>query len=521
MGYVEGTSREQASIWSLEEMVAEESMVRIIDRYIDRCDLAKLGFTRTQPAETGRPAYPPDALAKLYVYGYENCIRSSRKLERETRRNVEAMWLTGNLTPDHKTIAEFRRQNVRPLQKLFREFVKLCRSWELVGGNLFVEDGTKIKASNNKKNNFSMKKIKDRLARIEKKIGDARLDEKIDAYMAELEEADRREEMSAKAPDGLKELLERKELYEEYLAGLEKSGENELSTVDRDARLMGNNRGGVDVSYNVIGMVDGKRHLIVDFDVLLNPSDQGSLAPMAKRLIRMGYRKFYLLADKGFYNGEDLLKVRKYKIKAIVARQKPSDPKGQPEEFHSDKFEYDSKSDTYRCPAGETLDAHSKKGAARRNFFNKTACAGCPHVSVCAVGQRGYRAVTRNQYSEVYEAADRLFDENKNLYKLRQQIVEHTFGTIKHTMNGGYFLLRTRRKVRCETALLCLGYNLKRAYSALGFRKLMAKLDSLPRRFSRILSFRGVWSGFNGYRQNLARIFCANRPHHRRLNAVM
>jgi transposase len=465
---MEGTDRNQTGFWSLDELVGEESMVRVIDRFIDVTDLSALGFLHMEPAATGRPRYATPALAKLYVYGYENGIRSSRKLERETRRNVEVMWLMGNLTPDYKTISEFRRENIRPLQKLFREFVKLCRSWDLVGGTLVAVDGSKIKASNNKKNNFSRKKLKQRLAL---------LDEKIERYMAELEEADRQDDGTAEAPKGLQEVLARKELYENYLAQIEAGGSNEVSTVDPDARLMGNNRGGVDVAYNVQSAVDGQEHIVLDYDVSLNPSDQGKLSYMVKRLKRYGYKHFKALADKGYYNGRDLRMVKKYKVTAIVSRQEISNPKNQPEQFHTDQFFYDAKTDTYRCPMGQTLHPHNKKTAARRNFFNKTACADCPHRKQCTRKGNQFRTITRSQYSDIYDEAERTFKENLHLYKLRQQIVEHPFGTIKHTMNGGYFLLRTRRKVRCEVALLFLGYNLKRAYNKLGFRELMERLN--------------------------------------------
>lgn len=478
MGVLEGTSRDQTGFWSLDELVGEESMVRVKDRFIDVTDLKALGFAHMEPAATGRPRYATPALAKLYVYGYENGVRSSRKLERETRRNVEVMWLLGGLTPDYKTISEFRRENVRPLQKLFRTFVKLCRSWDLVGGDLIAVDGTKIKASNNKKSNFSRKKLNKRLAH---------LDEKIACYLSELDEADVNES-EASAPNGLQAVLARKELYESYLAQIDETGGNEVSTTDPDARLMGNNRGGVDVAYNVQSAVDGKEHMILDYDVSMNPSDQGRLSYMVKRLKRQGYSRFNVVADKGYYSGGDLQKVKRFKVKAIVSRQEKSDPKDQPEQFHNDQFVYEPKTDTYLCPMGQTLHPHNKKTALRRNFFNKTACEDCPHQGSCTRGGNQYRTVARSQYGDIYDEADRNFRENLHLYKLRQQIVEHPFGTIKRAMNGGHFLLRTRRKVRCEVALLFLGYNLKRAYNKLGFRALMARLDAVSRRLFHIFA---------------------------------
>jgi len=402
-------------------------------------------------------------------------VRSSRKLERETYRNVEVMWLMKGLKPDHKTIAEFRRKNIRPLQKLFHEFVRICRSWNLVGGELIAFDGTKIKASNNKKSNFSRKKLDARLAHV---------DEQIQKYLSEMEETDRREEDAGKEPEGLKKLLERKDLYESYRTRLDESGENELSTVDPDARLMGNNRGGVDMAYNVQSAVDAQNDLIVEYDVSTNPSDQNQLGNMVKKVQRrLKIRCFTALADKGFYNGEDLRRVKKRKVIAIVSKQKPADPKDQPETFHTDKFIYDPKADTYTCPMGKTLHPHSSKKSKRWHYFNnKDACAECPHRKECTSGRRAYRSITRSEYSKIYEETDKRTRENMALYKRRQQIVEHPFGTVKYTMHGSHFLLRTRRKVRAEVALLFLGYNLKRVKEVLGFKEVMARLDALASR---------------------------------------
>jgi transposase len=467
VGYIEGIDREQMTYWSLEDMVAEESLVRVIDRYIDTCDLDGLGFTRTEPAATGRPGYPPGPLVKLYVYGYQNTTRSSRKLERECKRNVEVMWLTDYLTPDYKTISEFRRLNIKPLQKLLKEFVKLCRAGELVGGELMVVDGTKIKASNNKKNNYSKKKLEARLSHI---------DEKINEYMAKLDEEDRLEDAEDEMPEGLAGLMKRKETYEAFLEQLGMTGDNEISTVDPDARLMGNNRSGVEMAYNVQSVADGKHHIIVDQEVTMNPSDQGQLGEMTKRLIQQGYDGITILADKGYYNGKDLQECKDNGIKAIVSRQEPSNPKGQPAEFHTDKFSYDRGTDAYRCPSGEVLRRVSNKAAMRWNYRNKEACKKCPHLESCASGKSNYRTITRGQYSDTYEEADQTFKENIELYRQRQQVVEHPFGTIKRTLDGGYFLLRRRCKVCCETALLFLGYNLKRATNVLGFNEIMARL---------------------------------------------
>ena len=468
MGYVEGKDRNQTEIIALDDMVSSTCIARIIDRFVETVDLVQLGFTHAIPKQTGRPSYSPSPMTKLYLYGYEEDIRSARKMEKETYRNIEVMWLVDGITPDFKTISEFRRNNLRPLQKLFREFMKLCRSWDLIGGELIAVDGTKIKASNNKKMNFSRKKLDARLAHI---------DEQIEKYFNEMEETDRRED--AAVPDDLISLMERKDLYESYLAKLDESGENELSIVDPDARLMGNNRGGVDMAYNVQSAVDAKYDLIVEYDVSTNPSDQNQLGSMVKKVKRrFKLKRFTVVADKGYYNGEDLQRVKKYKVKAIVAKQKPSNPKEQPAEFHTERFIYDPESDTYTCPMGKILAPHGQK-SKRRNYYNKESCADCPHRNQCISGKRPYRTVTRGEYSKIYEETDKRTQENMAIYKRRQQIVEHPFGTIKHTMRGNYFLLRTRRKVRTEVALLFLGYNIKRVINILGFEEIMKRLDAL------------------------------------------
>lgn len=483
MGYVESKDRQQFMYLSLEDLLPEESIVRVIDRFIDILNFEELGFTNTEPSKIGRPSYPPKELAKLHLYGYENGIRSSRKLERETYRNVEVMWLMNEMKPDHKTIANFRKNNIRPIQKLFREFVQMCKDWSLIGGELIAVDGTKIKASNNKKKNFSRKKLDARLKRI---------DDQINAYLNEIENNDKKEnDDNIDVKQLLEDLSARKAQYEGYLKELDETGNNEISVVDPDARLMGNNRGGVDVCYNVQSAVDGKNDIIVNYDVSLNPADHGHLGIMVKMVRNtLGIKRFISLADKGYYNGRDLSRCKKYKITTIVPRQKTSNPKNQPKEFHTESFVYNENDDTYTCFYGETLHCHSKKTTERWKYFNKTACKSCPYREACASGGK-YRTVSRSKYNKIYEEVNKRTAENMALYKRRQMIVEHPFGTIKYTLGGYHFLLRTRRKVRAEVAMLFFAYNLKRAYKILGFREIMARLDSLV--FSFFHLYRKLW----------------------------
>jgi len=328
----EGISREQMMLLSFEEMIPEKSMVRVIDRFIESCDLEQLGFKRTIPALTGRPPYQTSAMIKLYVYGYENGVRSSRRLEQETKRNVEAMWLMNGLTPDHKTIAEFRRQNIRPLQKLFGEFVKLCKHWDMISGKIIAVDGTKIRASNSKKLIYNKKKLEERIDRIDKKIKD---------YFVQIEEADKAEarETAQAIPKTVEELTKRKEQYEKYLKHLEDTGDKEISVVDPDARLMGSNHGSIESAYNIQSAVDSKAKLIVEYDVTTSATDHGQLGNMVGKVQkRLKIKRFTVIADKGYYQGKDLRKVKRQKVEAIVAKQNVSVTKGHSPEYSYDKF---------------------------------------------------------------------------------------------------------------------------------------------------------------------------------------
>jgi len=482
MGQITGLDRTQQSFWSLEDMIASESMVRVIDRFVETRDLAALGFTRTRSAETGRPGYAAAPLAKLYIYGYENGIRSSRKLEKETHRNLEVMWLTGYLKPDHSSISDFRRQNIKPIKRLFREFVKLCRDWELTDGKIIAQDGTKISASNGCKNNFKLKTIDERIKRI---------DEKIAEYLTGMDEADQAGidnndgSVPSQTPNFAKllELLNRKEKYEGYKTQMQTADVTEISTVDPDARMMGSPGKGFDIAHNVQIAVDSKHHIVLDCDVVNNPTDRGEMSKMAKRLKK---RRLILpkgrtayLTDKGYYSGEDLAKMKKLGIKAIVPRQDHAYPKGQPEQFRCTHFQYNPHTNTYTCPMGHilSLSASRKPDPTRLRYHNKAACKQCPHSKNCISGKATFRTVTRSEYTNTYEAADRTYAQNSELYKLRKQLVEHPFGTIKRTMNGGYFLLRTLPKVRGEAALFFLAYNIKRAVNILGFKDIMHRLQ--------------------------------------------
>lgn len=320
MPYIEGQDRNQIILFpeSIDDYISGDNPVRVIDEFVEQLDVQKLGFINAVCALTGRPPYSPKDLLRLYLYGYLNRIRTSRRLEQEAARNIEVIWLLKKLKPDFKTIADFRKDNKKSLKAVFREFTKLCDEWGLFGKELVAIDGSKFRACNSKRNNFSEKKLERHIKYI---------DEKIDAYMQELDKGDTLENCDRK-PDAseikrrIQELKDRKVKYEEYKKELEENGENEISTTDPDARLMCNNNNNVDVSYNVQTTVDAKHSLIADFKVTKKPNDLGELDNMALRAKKLfGGKEFEALADKGYYKAEDLKKCVENGITPYVTKQ--------------------------------------------------------------------------------------------------------------------------------------------------------------------------------------------------------
>lgn len=478
MGYIEGHDRNQITLFpdSIDDYISEDNSVRLIDEYIDQLDMVLLGFKRAVPARIGRPPYDPRDLLKLYIYGYLNRVRSSRRLEQEASRNLEVIWLLKKLKPDFKTIADFRKDNKKALKAVYRNFTRLCDSWKLFGKEMIAIDGTKFRASNSKKNNFSEKKLKRKLKYI---------DERIDKYLQELDEADALEDTVDHKPDAdeikrrLKELRERKQTYESYQKQMEKTGENEISTVDPDARLMANNNNNVDVSYNVQAAVDSKHKLIVDFKVTQKPADQGELGNMSLRAKEiLGVDKLEVLADKGYYKVEDIRECLENGITPYVAKQTFSSRTGI-KEFYPDKFTYDKEKDVYICPAGQELSRFrirkTKGKIVGYDYLNPEVCGQCPFKTQCTKSAKG-RSIFRHKDQDLLDPHDVKIGDNKEKYRLRQMIVEHPFGTIKRTWGAYYFLTRRLPSVTAEMSLTCLAYNLKRAINILGVKEMIKRL---------------------------------------------
>ena len=480
MPHIHGTTRDEVLLFppSLDEYITDENPVRFIDAFVDQLDLQNLGFTRAVASPLGRPAYHPGDLLKLYIYGYLNRLRSSRLLERETRRNVELMWLLKKLTPDFKTIADFRKDNLVPLQHLCRAFTLLCKELDLFGGELVAVDGSKFKAVNNRKRNFTAEKLKKALEHIDAKIAE---------YLQALDTADtetptRPDLTATELHQRIAQFRERKQQYQEVQQVLVASGESQISLTDPDSRSMPVAQG-VDVCYNVEVVVDKKHKLIVTHEVSTAVTDKDQLAPMAKTAKQvLGVEELDAVADKGFYHGEQVKECDEANIQSYIPQPHTSrnQHKGL---FTKDDFRYDKGRDSYWCPQGEELTFRfetEEKGRATR-YYATSACGGCPIKANCTENKGG-RRITRWADEHILEAMAERVRAHPEIMKQRKELIEHVFGTMKRSMDQGYFLLRTRKKVAAEMSLTVLAYNLKRVIKIVGVKELIAgMMESLAR----------------------------------------
>jgi transposase len=503
MGYVEGTNREQVVLFPavIDDYVSADNPVRFMETFVNQLELGELGFGRAEPEERGRPAYDPRDLLKLYIYGYVNEIRSSRKLERETVRNVEVMWLLRRLTPDHKTIANFRKDNARVLPGVFREFSKLCRQLDLFGAELVGIDGSKFRAVNSRDRNFSEAKLKQRLQWIE---------EKIEQYLAALQAADELEsqEQSESKATELQEkiaaLQQRQAVYEGLRQQLAESEEKQISLTDADARLM-KGRQGHQVSYNMQIAVDSKHKLVADFAVTNEGNDVNSLAEMAQGAQReLGVKELKVCADRGYYNTAQIKECEAAGIEVHMERPERPTPEGI---FPLQQFSYDEIKDVYTCPAGKRLTYRTTDKEKQVRCYWTEACHSCSLKSQCTTG-KGPRKIKRPLGQD---AADRMLQRvasNRQFLELRKQLVEHPFGTIKRSMGQSYFLMRGKEKVSAETSLTLLAYNLKRVLNLVAVDKLITALakrnvdNALPvTRFAVFALQKSLWAFLRRYQQ--------------------
>ncbi|NOG32486.1 IS1182 family transposase [Halomonas sp. TBZ9] len=470
--FVVGEARDQSTLFPalLDDFVADDNPVRAIEAFVEGLDLRELGFKGVDPHATGRPAYHPSVLLKLYIYGYLNRIQSSRRLERETQRNVELMWLTERLTPDFKTIADFRKNYGDAICRVCREFIVLCRRLELFSQAIVAIDGSKFKAVNNRNRNFTAIKVKRRLEQIE---------ESFNRYLGQLDTADHAEPALAEAKtEHLKEKIIKLREETARLQSVEEqrlqSPDQQVSLTDPDARAMATSgKGTGTVGYNVQTAVDSQHHLIVAHEVTNVGHDRGQLFNMAKQAREAtGIKELKVVADRGYFKGEEILACHKEGITTYLPKPitSPNQAKGF---FSRDSFRYLPENNEYSCPADQRLIWRYEtveKGMKLHTYWS-SACGSCAMKEKCTTGKQ--RRIRRWEHEGVLEAVQSRLDWNPEMMRLRRQTVEHPFGTLKAWMGATHFTTKRLKNVSTEMSLHVLAYNLTRVIKILGVNELM------------------------------------------------
>ena len=474
--FIEGAERAQSTLFPeyLENWVDENNPVRVIDVFVDALDLGQLGFDGVTREATGRPSYHPSVLLKLYIYGYLNRVQSSRRLEREAGRNVELMWLLGRLAPDHKTIADFRKDNGLALGKVCARFVELCREMGLLAAASVAIDGSKFKAVNNRDKNFTKAKVERRRAQLEESVA---------RYLSQLDTADRQEPTEALATKvtrltekltKLKEEVAKLAVYEKQMLT---SPDQQISLTDPDSRSMATSgRGSGVVGYNVQVAVDTEHHLIVTHEVTNSGSDRAQLANMAtqaKAILRT--ETLEAVADRGYFSSPEILACHEAGITVTLPKPQTSGAKSDGR-FGKQDFVYLPEEDAYRCPAGEQLPYRftSEEAGKRIRRYWTTACRNCSLKSRCTTGPE--RRIPRWEHEHLLDAVQQRLDANPEAMRQRRETVEHPFGTMKARMGATHFLTKTLPKVAAEMALSVLAYNLTRVMNIVGIKPLIAAI---------------------------------------------
>jgi len=467
--FIDGIDRSQGLLLPerLEDYVHEDNPVRVVDAFVDALDLSALGFAAADRAAGGRPAYHPAALLKIYIYGYLNRIQSSRRLEREAQRNLELIWLTGRLTPDFKTIADFRRDHGAAFTAVCSQFVELCRKMNVFSHAVVAIDGSKMKGVNNRDRNFTVGKIKARRKQ---------LDESVARYLAELDRADRDPSL---LPEGrVPRLKEKLVTVREQMARLdaieqqlEQAPDRQISLTDPDARSMATSgRGTGIVGYNVQAAVDAEHHLIVAHEVTNAGHDRTQLSPIARKAREaLGVERMTALADRGYYSAREILACEDAGIIPLVPKPLTSNSKADGR-FDKRDFVYDAATDEYECPAGERAIHRFvtiEHGLTLHKYWS-SACPRCPIKSECTPSD--YRRITRWEHEQVLERMQIRLDGSPQAAVARRQTVEHVFGTLKHWLGTTPLLTRTLPRVRAEISLAVLAYNMKRMINIIGIQ---------------------------------------------------
>ena len=481
MKYIIGQNRRQLILFptSLDDIVLKDNEVRIINLFVDSLDIKEMGFKTTHP-ENGRPAYHPKDLLKLYIYGYLNSIRSSRRLEKESKRNIEVMWLIKGLKPDHNTISNFRRDNPKSIKKVFRLTVQIAKNFELIGGKLLAGDSTKLRAQNSKKNNFNQKKIDRHLAYI---------DNKLDEYNKKMADADndkdtddetKRENIS-KIQSEIEKQNKRKESYQQIEKQLKESGETQISTSDPESRQMITRNNITEVAYNIQTSVDAKNKIPIDYKVT-NSNDSkamGNMLQRAKSILKSN--EFTALYDKGYHTGKEFKTADDLEIEVMVAIPRVAANAPNPA-YNVEHFTYNKKDDYYICPQGNKLTTTGTWHQTRTYRFKRyttKACMLCPVKDQCSKAKYG-KGIQRSEYQEYINKNKERIEQNKDYYRRRQAIVEHPYGTIKRQWGFNYIITKKgKERASADVGLMFVAYNIRRIINILGKDKLKKYLEVL------------------------------------------
>jgi transposase len=476
MHHVTGIDRNQTQIISLEQMVEEESFARVIDAFVDMLDLESFGFTYYKLNKEGRPPFHPSTMMKIYLYGYQNSIRSCRRLEKACRTNIEMMWLINQQYPHYKTIANFRKDNPKPFKEVFRYFVALLKDWQLIDGKAIAIDSFKIRAQNSLKNNFNGRKVKRHLEYI---------DNKIEEYEKCLDE-----EPDQEIKDKLDHNQKKKQNYQRIKQNLKDSGDGQISTTDPDSKAVVFQRNSVKVGYNIQAASDGKHKLLIAADTG-DVNDTKALAVMVNKVqnnlgsLQQGIRTD-VLADKGYHSGRELKACEELNVNSFVSPKQSSSSKANPD-FAMNKFHYNEQDDTYTCPANEIMQTNGRwynkslkdgRKSYHVKHYKTKACKNCSFRTQCTSNKMG-RFIERTEYAQYVFKNNQRVNKNPEYYRQRQQIIEHQFGTLKRHQHFDYTLLRGKQKVLSEVYLMFTTYNLRRSMSILGFPELIKRLKAL------------------------------------------
>ena len=475
MAHVAGQSRYQIALMApaLDDLVSGDDVVRVIDAFVETLDLRALGFARVEAEATGRPPYAPGDLLKLYIYGYMNQMRSSRRLEREAGRNVEVMWLIDRVQPSFKTIADFGKDHADAIIQTCRAFILFCRRQSLMAGEAVAIDGTKIAAAASIKKVITPKKLAERLAAVEGKIKE---------HLAAMDEADRRDGTEpadrVDVAEALKALEARRATIQDQARRLKEDGLTQRVAGEPEARLMRTARDGLQVAYNAQMAVDDKHKLIAAFDLTNECNDERQLLPMASQTKEtLGVAALTVVADVGYSNGEQASQCAEAGITAIAPRPETVNPKGE-QFFTRDAFVYDAPSDAYRCPAGQTLTCGKVSRTEQRKEYWTKACKACSLKAQCTSADR--RSIVRSFHEDSRQAMHERAAADPKWMRLRRCLAEHPFGTMKWMMGRPRFLVRGLKKAGSEWALGVLGYNIKRTIQILGPNRLIEALKACP-----------------------------------------